>query len=123
MIKSFNLQPPQLLSRYSTVFGGWPKPENLENHDFYEPHQKFSFSFPIRDMSGLRLSEVVRLTDIKFASIFITLQETFYLFTSDYSITCFIVPPVIQSLEESTQNLFLTLCDKPCLFVMPGVYI
>lgn len=74
-------------------------------------------------MSGLCLLEVVRFTDIKFAPNFIGLQETFYLFTSDYSITRLIVPPVIQTLGDSTQNLFLTQCDKLCLFVMPGVYI
>lgn len=59
-------------------------------------------------MSGPSLSEVVRFTDVKLASIFTGLQETFYLFTSDCRITWLIVPPVIQSLEESTQNLFLT---------------
>lgn len=74
-------------------------------------------------MSGLCLLEVVRFTDIKFAPNFIGLQETFSLFTSDYSITRLIVPPVIQTLGDSTQNLFLTQCDKLCLFVMPGVYI
>lgn len=59
-------------------------------------------------MSGPSLSEVATFTGVKLAPIFITLQKSFYLFTSDYSIKWLIVPPVIQSLEENTQNLFLT---------------
>lgn len=43
-----------MLCWHSTAFWGWLKPENLENHDFYETHQKFSFSFPVHDSLHIR---------------------------------------------------------------------
>lgn len=52
--KFCNFQHPQLLSRHSTALGGRPKPENLDNHDIYETHQKFSFSFRICDTLNVR---------------------------------------------------------------------
>lgn len=57
-------------------------------------------------MSGPSLSEVATFTGVKLAPIFITLQKSFYLFTSDYSIKWLIMLPVIQSLEENTQICF-----------------
>lgn len=48
--KSCDFHHPQLLSRHSTASGGRPKPENLDDHDFYETHQKSSFSFLICSM-------------------------------------------------------------------------
>lgn len=74
-------------------------------------------------MSGPTLLDAVRTADVKWAPISIALQKTSHLFTSNYSITRLIVPAAIQSLEESTQNLFLTWGGKCCLFVVPGIHI
>lgn len=74
-------------------------------------------------MSGSSLVETMRFTDVKVTPTLTDLPETFHLFRSDCSITWLIVPPVIQSLEDSTHNLFLTYCDRACLFVMPSIYI
>ena len=66
--KSCNFQPPQLLSRHSTAFGGRPKPENLDNHDFYETHQKFSFSFLFCDTLHVR-TQLIRGCEIHWCKI------------------------------------------------------
>lgn len=52
--KSYKFQHSQLLSRHSTTFGGSPKPENLDNCDFYETHNKISFSFLVCDTLQVR---------------------------------------------------------------------
>lgn len=89
MIKSCNFQLPQLLSWYSTAFWGWPKPENSENHEFFETHQfshqfsetheKFSFLFLIHDTLHVTTPFIrgFEIHGYKICPIFIPLQETF----------------------------------------------
>lgn len=109
--KSCNINPSQLLSNHPTAFECRPKPENLNVGDFYVIHQKLisycwiltcCISRPF--VSGSSLLEIVRFAGVKF----IALKVTFCLFIPDHSITWLIMPPVFQSLEDSTQNLFLT---------------
>lgn len=127
--KILQLQPPQLLSRHSTACGGRPKPENLDDHDFYETHQKIRFLFLICGMLHIytlhvrtqfiggyqihwcKISPRLYCSAKDFLFIDIKLQYYRAYCASSNSVTW----------REYTKSV--SECDKSCLFVMPGIYI